>query len=106
MTTVQDMGLCRDDVEQELQDVIDRLTDEFGWAIAEAEARNELLDSMAHIVIEMEEDRTKAPAEMESLLVEEGFIHILPSVEDGRLTLRLTPERFFEKMAEGYRDSE
>lgn len=104
--SIQDVGLARDDVEEELQEKADLIEDEFGWAIDEIEVKNDLLDGIAHIRIEMKSVENRAPIEMENLFVEEGLIHVTPGIDDGQLLLRVTPERFFNVMAESMRDSE
>lgn len=104
--TIQDVGLCRDDVEEELQEKADLIEDEFDWAIDEMEVRNELLDGIAHIRIELIGARERAPIEMENLFVEQELVHVTPEIQDGNLLLRMAPERFYNVMAEAMRDSE
>lgn len=103
------LGIGNEYAKETLEDHVDRIWDHAGGGhVQSIEAKNSILDGIAHVMIELHERQHRIPNALANDLSANDLIVIQVDREGGYLTLRAAPRRYYEVWSagiHGYDDS-
>jgi len=98
---VSEMGIGNDDVEAELEQHAETIRDhKHSYDVTALNVKNELLDGVAHLHMEVHEDRDGLPDSVQNHLIANGLVMVDARTVDGHLEVKWTTGDVYETWTE------